>query len=76
MFSKESFMAGITIKKALLDAGLTQTELSKITGYSLGHLNSVICGRLSGNCERAKKHIALVLKLPYKTLWGNHQPNP
>jgi len=69
-------MNPVAVKKALLDAGLSQAELSRITGYSRGHLNAVINDRLPCNCERARRHIALVLKLPYEELWGNHQPNP
>jgi len=69
-------MTAIEVKKALLDAGLTQAALSKTTGYSRGHLNAVINGRLPGNYERAKRHIALILNLPYEELWGSHQPNP
>jgi len=60
------------VKKALLDQGLTQTELAVKTGYSKGHVNGVVNGRFKS--QRAQKLIALTLGRPFEELWGG-QPD-
>ena len=49
------------VKKALIDQEITITKLSGITGYTRGHLSSVINGRMES--LRVKKKIALTHKI-------------
>ena len=55
------------LKKALIDADLTITELANITGFTREHLSGVINGRIKS--LRVKKVIALALQKNPNELW-------
>ncbi len=57
------------VKKTLIDQGLTIEDLSKMTGYSRGHLSGVINGRHKST--KVMKVIALALKKSPADLWNN-----
>lgn len=57
------------VKKALIDQEITITKLSGITGYTRGHLSSIINGCMES--LRVKKIIALTLNRDFQEIWGN-----
>ncbi len=55
------------VRKALIDAELSITNLSKVTGYTREHLSIIINGHKDS--LRVKKVIALALNKDFKDLW-------